>query len=96
MYTNTATAWLNVGMDSWLLGAEASAVIGLRTMRLAAGGDAGAREASLMVTEKIGAALELQARLLGKGLSLTPLSGTQQVLRHYRGKVAANQRRLSC
>ena len=88
-------AWFRAGMDAWLLAAESATVVGLRTMRLASGGHAGAREAALMVTEKIGAALELQAALVSTGPALTPLAGTQRTLRHYRGKVAANRRRLS-
>ena len=95
MRSYTYRAWINAGLDGWLLAAEAAAVIGLRSARLAAGGDAGTREAALMVQEKIGAALELQAELLGAGLTLTPLAGTQKALRHYRRKVAANRRRLS-
>ena len=69
--------------------------MGLRTMRLARGGDAGVREATLMVSEKIEAAFELQRSLFAAGLSLTPLMGTQTALRHYERKVAANRKRLS-
>ena len=87
--------WFKIGVDAWLLGAEASAVMGLRIARLAAGGEAGAREAELMVSEKVRAGLELQVELMRAGPSLTPLSGTRKALRHYQGKVAANRRRLS-
>lgn len=90
-----AGGWFRAGLDAWRLGAEASAVIGLRTARLAAGGDAAAREAALMVSEKVGAALELQADLLAAGSASTPLAATRRALRLYRGKVAANRRRLS-
>ncbi|WP_425229248.1 hypothetical protein [Sphingomonas sp.] len=82
-------------MDAWMLGAEASTVMALRMTKLALGGDPGGREATLMVAEKIKAAAELQASLFADGMSLTPLSGTQKALRHYRAKVAANRRRLS-
>ena len=88
-------AWFRAGLDAWMLGAEAATVMTLRMTRIAAG-DAGARhEAERMITEKVQAGLELQAKLIDEGLSLTPLSGTQKTLRHYRGKVAANRRRLS-
>ena len=63
--------------------------------KLAAGGGAGVAEATLMLSEKVKAGLELQASLIGQGANLRPLSGTQLALRYYRGKVAANKRRLS-
>ena len=84
-----------MGLDAWSLGAEASAVIALRMVRLAAGGIESAREMDLMITEKFQAGLELQARLAAPGLGLTPLAGTQTTLRHYRRKVAANKKRLT-
>lgn len=89
-------AWLTAGFDMWMLGAEAASVMALRTARIAAGGSAGAAEAELMVTEKVRAAMELQARLMTGALGHTPLSGTQGALKHYRRKVAANSKRLSC
>lgn len=67
----------------------------LRMTRIAAGGPAGAAEARLMVSEKLQAAMELQTRLMTGGLGHTPLLGTQGILKHYRGKVAANSKRLS-
>jgi hypothetical protein len=48
-----------------------------------------------MVSEKLQAAMELQTRLMTGGLGHTPLLGTQGILKHYRGKVAANSKRLS-
>ena len=95
MYSKFQQAWLTAGLDTLKLGAEASAVVGLRVARMAAGGDAGLHEAGLMVTEKVGAALELQAMLVQQSMRLTPLAGTQKAIRHYRRKVAANKRRLS-
>ena len=88
-------AWINAGFDAWALGAEASTVIGLRALRMATGGDPGGSEARLMVSEKVKAGLELQAGLIAEALTLTPLTGTQKVIRHYRRKVAANRRRLA-
>jgi hypothetical protein len=35
--TKRQDRWLRLGFDAWILGAEASAVIGLRTRTLAAG-----------------------------------------------------------
>ena len=91
MYSKAYGAWLRAGMDAWSLGLEASAVVALRTAKLAAGGEAASREAELMVAEKVRAAAELQLALIGA----TPLGGPKKALRHYRGKVAANRRRLS-
>lgn len=88
-------AWLTAGFDMWMLGAEAASVMALRTARIATGGSAGAAEAELMVTEKVRAAIELQTRLMTGALGVTPLGATQGTLKHYRRKVAANNRRLS-
>jgi len=95
MYSNAYAAWMKVGFDAWMFGAEAGTVMALRTARIAAGGSAGATEAELMVTEKVRAAMELQVRFLTGGLGTTPLSGTQATLKHYQRKVAANSKRLS-
>ncbi len=91
MYGKAYSAWMRAGMDAWSLGLEASSVIGLRLAKIARGGQAGADEAMLMVSEKIESGMELQAGLIGT----SPLSGTQKTLKHYRRKVAANRRRLS-
>ncbi len=87
-------AWMKAGMDMWMLGAEAGTVMALRMTRIATGGSAGAAEAELMVTEKVRAAIELQTRLMTGALGVTPLGATQGTLKHYRRKVAANNRRL--
>ena len=72
MRTRSYNAWSEVGLDAWMLGAEASTVIGLRFARIAMGGEAGTREATLMVSEKVAAGLELQADLIGAGFSRGP------------------------
>lgn len=95
MSTKIYGAWLQTGFDAWSLGAEAAVVAGLRMAKIAAGGKAGAREAELMVAEKVQAGIELQSRLLTGRLGLSPLAGTRNTLRHYRRKVAANRKRLS-
>ena len=81
-------------MDSWALGMEASTVIGLRTLKLAAGGAAAQREAELMVDEKVRAAAALQFKAMTGGLGVTPDVATRKVLAHYRRKVRANRHRL--
>ena len=87
-------AWTTAGLDAWSLALEASAVIGLRLAMLARGGAEAEREAQLMVSEKLLAALKLQTDLVTGRLGSTPLSATQGVLQHYGGKVRANRRRL--
>jgi hypothetical protein len=89
------TAWARVGFDSMMLAWNASAVIGLRMAKIAAGGADGAREAELMVSEKLIAATELQTAMLTGRLGTTPLSGTQAIVKRYGAKVRANRQRLS-
>lgn len=95
MYGKLYGAWLKAGMDAWSLGAEASMVIGMRMAKVAAGGPAAAKEADLMVSEKLHAAWELQTQLLTAPFGMTPLGATRKTLSHYRRKVGANRRRLS-
>ena len=66
---------------------EVQQVIGLRMLKLMAGGAAAEREAMRMVAEKIDAAQETALRL-ASGAS------PQAAVRHYRSKVRANRRRL--
>lgn len=95
MYAKHYGNWVRAGFDAWSLGIEASIVAGMRLTRIAAGGPQAARETELMITEKIAAAVELQAKLAGAMPGATALGTTRQTVRHYRGKVAANRRRLS-
>ena len=90
-----ANPWIAVGWNAWSLGLEATAVIGLRTLKIAAGGAAGEAEAQLMVTEKVAAGLALQTMALSGGLGFTPEAAASRTLTHYRRKVRANRRRLS-
>lgn len=83
-------AWMRLGMEAWALGLESSAVIGMRVAKCASGGDPDGKETRLMVTEKLASAMTLQAEMLG----LSPLAGSRKAMRHYRGKVAANHKRL--
>ncbi len=87
--------WFNVGLQAWSLGFEASTVVGLRVMKIAAGGAEGEAEAQRMVTEKIDSAFALQALALSGGLGLDPERAAEKTLAHYRKKVRANRRRLS-
>ncbi len=88
-------AWYRLGMDMWMLGAETSSVIALRSLKLAAGGAAAAKEADLMVSEKLAAAMALsQQAMLGQLGTSMPGAGSKMVA-GYRRKVRANQRRLT-
>jgi hypothetical protein len=87
--------WIGLGWDAWTLGLEASSVIGLRTLKMAAGGEAATVEANRMVQEKVEAGLALQTKFMTGGLGLTPASAAAKTMSHYRRKVRANQRRLT-
>lgn len=75
----------------WALGLESAAVVGLRSLRIAAGGAAAQREMGRMVSEKLLAAMELQAKALTGGLSGDAMGKS---VAHYRCKVRANRKRL--
>ncbi len=87
--------WFRAGFDAWSLGVEASSVIALRTLKIAAGGAAAETESRRMVSEKIEAGLALQALALTGGLGRTAHSAATKTLAHYRRKVRANRRRLT-
>ena len=93
--TTRANPWLRLGFDAWSLGAESSAVIGLRLMKMAAGGPAADAEAALMVSEKIKAGLALKAMAMTGRLGATPHRAAATAVAHYRRKVRANRRRLA-
>jgi hypothetical protein len=86
--------WLGVGLDAWRLTLEASQVIGLRTMKIAAGGPSGAAESRRMVTEKVEAAAAIQRAAMTGGLGVTASSVAAGALAQYRRRVRANRRRL--
>ena len=71
-----------------MLGIEANHVVGLRVMKLMFGGKSARREARLMVTEKIHAGLEANARLMAG-------ASPDEVIRTYRRRVSANAKRLA-
>ena len=87
--------WIVISVNAWSLGLEASSVICLRTLKMAAGGARATAEAELMVSEKIEAAAALQALAMTGGLGFSPASAASKTLAHYRRKVRANRRRLS-
>jgi hypothetical protein len=90
--TQRRAAWGNemifLGYEAGMLALEANGVIGLRLMKIARGGADAAREILLMVQEKMEAAADAQATLMGGG-------SVEAVLIDYRRRVALNARRLS-
>lgn len=86
---------MRLGLDAWMLGTEVSAVMMLRGLKLASGQDADGRETARMVTEKVDAALALQAMAITGSLGLSAPIALDRTLKHYRRKVRANRRRLT-
>ena len=80
--------WMKLTSDVALLGLEAQQVIGLRLMRIAAGGRGAHFENERMVTEKIAAFGEAAATLMTGG-------SPEKVVRRYRTHVRKNRTRLS-
>jgi hypothetical protein len=64
-------------------------------VRLAGGGAAGAKEAQLMVTDKLAALTEAQLAALANILTGDGLKIADKILRVFRKRVRANKRRLS-
>ena len=89
-----AQSWMSLAFDSWSTGLEASAVIGLRLMKLSAGGAEAGAEAQRMVAEKVDAAIELQMLAVTGGLGTSWETAAGRSLRHVRKAVRANRRRL--
>jgi hypothetical protein len=95
LVTKMNNPWVRIGFDAWSLGLEASSVIGLRALKIAAGGPAAEAETRRMFVEKIEAGWAIQGKALTGALGLTPHSATMRTLAHYRRKVRSNQRRLA-
>src|SRR5688572_21139313 len=87
--------WFSIGMDAWMLGAEAAMVIGLRSVTFAMGGAQAKREARRMVAEKVEASAALGVALATGKLGSSPKSVTRRTVSHLRKKVRANRRRLA-
>lgn len=87
--------WTRLAFDTWSLGVEASSVIALRTLKLAAGGTAAQAEAQRMVSEKVAAGMTLPMLALTGQLGATGPAIASKSLAHLRRKVRANRRRLA-
>lgn len=93
--TRRTSSWFSLSMNAARMGMEAQTVIGLRLMRLAAGGPAAAAEAQLMVTEKVASTLAVQSMLITGVMTGKADGGAGSAVAHYRRKVRANRRRLT-
>jgi hypothetical protein len=80
--------WMRLAFDAALLGVETQRVIGMRLMKLSAGGPAARAEALRMFSEKPAALAEATMTLARGGSAET-------VIRRYRSRVGSNKRRLS-
>ncbi len=89
-----AGPWMGIGLDAWRLTLEAQTVIGLRTLKIASGGDLSGAESVRMVSEKVASTATLQGLALTGRLGASPASAAARTLAHYRRKVRANRRRL--
>lgn len=80
--------WMQLTQDAAMLAVETQRVIGLRMMKLGAGGPAAHAEALRMISEK-GTAFTEATMTLARGGS------PHAVIRRYRTHVRSNHRRLS-
>ena len=88
-------SWFALTFQAAQLGWEAQNVVALRFVRLAGGGAAGAKEAQLMVTDKLAALTEAQLAAAANVLTGDALKIADKMLRVFRKRVRANKRRLS-
>ena len=91
----TSNPWFDLGWRTWMLGLEASLVIATRMAKVARGGAEADREIEIMMSEKMEAGLQLHAKLSGLGAGAVPETAIARALKHCRGKVAENRRRLA-
>jgi hypothetical protein len=84
-----------LGLDAWLVGAEAASVMALRGAKLALGGAEAQREAERMIAEKAEAAWEVGLALATGGLGMHPETIARRTVAHYGKRVRANRQRLT-
>jgi hypothetical protein len=89
-----STSWFQLSWDMMQLGVEAQSVIVLRTLKMATGGAGANEEVSLMISEKVQAAMDAQFELT-KAAMAGRTDGLAKAVELYRGRVRANQMRLS-
>jgi len=87
---------LSAWFDAMRFSADVQSVIGLRLMRIAAGGPGAAQEAHLMVAEKIAAAGEAHgAAFIALATGASPTTAAKRAHSRIHRTVRANKRRLS-
>jgi hypothetical protein len=91
----SSSNWLNLAFDTLQFGADAVAVIVLRSLRVAGGGRAARAELARMVSEKVDAHTAFGAALLGGRAGSNPEALASAMIAHYGPRVRANRRRLS-
>ena len=91
----SATTWPELAIEGWWLGAEMSAVIWLRSLRMMAGGRLASREAERMVSEKLSAAMTLMPAIMAGGIGQSAEEATARAIAHYRTPVRATRKLLS-
>lgn len=91
---NPTKTWPELMVEGWLLGAEMSAVIWMRSLRMMTGGALAQREAQRAVSEKFSAGMTLLPAILAGGFNQSAEEATARAIAHYRAPVRANRRRL--
>ncbi|MFO1125360.1 MAG: hypothetical protein U1E25_08850 [Methylocystis sp.] len=81
--------------DAFKMSFAANQVIGLRLMKIAAGGAHGKRESQLMVSEKLEAAAEAGVEAVMSVATGQPHRAAERALAVYTKRVNGNLRRLS-
>jgi hypothetical protein len=87
--------WFALAFQAAQLGREAQNVVVLRFVKLAGGGAAGAKEARLMVTDKLAALTEAQLAATASVLTGDGVKIADSILRVFAKRVRANKQRLS-
>jgi hypothetical protein len=85
---------MQLGLQTATLGWEAAQVAALRMAKLSSGGAAADAELERMVSEKVEAALDVQALAMTGAFGFTAPRIASRALSHYRRKVRSNRRRL--
>jgi hypothetical protein len=87
--------WIGISMDAWALAAESNMVIAMRMGQMAFGGADAAKEAELMVSEKVSANIALGTDLMTGKFGCSPESIVSGSIEHYSKRVRSNRRRLA-
>lgn len=89
-----STSWFQLSWDMMQLTVEANSVIVLRTVKMATGGAGANEEVSLMVSEKVQAAMDAHFEMATAVMS-GRMDGPAKAVALYRRRVRANQKRLT-